>query len=20
MAYCVKCGNKVEDGTRFCPK
>lgn len=20
MAYCVKCGNKVEDGSRFCPK
>ncbi|MCF2683717.1 zinc ribbon domain-containing protein [Faecalicatena contorta] len=20
MAYCVKCGYKAEDGTRFCPK
>lgn len=20
MAYCIRCGNKVEDGSRFCPK
>ena len=20
MGYCVKCGTKVDDGTRFCPQ